>query len=90
MARARRWSPATGARWAARAREGPSVWGAHGFDPRRPSMHGLLLARGPAFRRGAVVGPVENVHVYALMAHVLGVRPAPHDGDLGAVRALLR
>jgi predicted AlkP superfamily pyrophosphatase or phosphodiesterase len=82
------WTVTTRARWAAERRG--AAWGTHGFDPRLPSMHGLLLAHGPAFRRGATVGPVENVHVYALLARVLGLRPAPHDGDLGAVRAFLR
>jgi predicted AlkP superfamily pyrophosphatase or phosphodiesterase len=84
------WTVTTRAQWAWRDWPTTSVWGTHGFDPRRPSMGGLLLARGPAFRHGATVGPVENVHVYALMAHVLGLRPAPHDGDLDAARALLR
>ena len=84
------WTVTTRARWARQGRPAGAVWGAHGFDPRRPAMGALLLARGPSFRRGAVVGPVENVHVYALLAHVLGLRPAPNDGDLGAVRGLLR
>ncbi|MDX1420405.1 MAG: ectonucleotide pyrophosphatase/phosphodiesterase [Rubricoccaceae bacterium] len=83
------WTVTTRARWGRRD-PAPAVWGSHGFDPRLPSMGALLLARGPSFRRGVTVGPVENVHVYALMTHVLGLRPAPHDGDLDAVRAFLR
>ncbi|NNF57429.1 MAG: alkaline phosphatase family protein, partial [Rhodothermaceae bacterium] len=84
------WTITTRARWAQRDYPAEPVWGTHGFDPRLPSMGGLLLARGPSFRRGVVVDPVENVHVYALMTHALGLRPAPHDGDLDAARAFLR
>ncbi len=63
--------------------------GNHGYDPRLPSMGALFLASGPSFRRGERVPPFENVHLYELMAHVLGVEPAPNDGDLEAVRHLL-
>jgi predicted AlkP superfamily pyrophosphatase or phosphodiesterase len=72
-----------------------SLWrlpagGAHGYDPELASMHGVLLARGPSFRRGAVVDSFENVHLYELLAAVLGVEPAPNDGSLDVVRHLLR
>jgi predicted AlkP superfamily pyrophosphatase or phosphodiesterase len=82
------WTVTTRARWGRRPRRG--TWGAHGFDPRAGSMGGLLLARGPSFARGATVGPVENVHLYGLFARVLGLRPAPNDGDPRAVRPLFR
>ncbi|QXD16548.1 ectonucleotide pyrophosphatase/phosphodiesterase [Rhodocaloribacter litoris] len=64
--------------------------GSHGYDNALPSMHALFVAHGPAFRQGLTVAPFENVHLYALMAHVLGLRPAPNDGTLDAVRHLLR
>ena len=64
--------------------------GSHGYDHRLPSMHGLFIARGPAFAEGKTVGPFANIHVYNLMTTILGVEPAPNDGDLGAVRHLLR
>ncbi|HVS04339.1 MAG TPA: ectonucleotide pyrophosphatase/phosphodiesterase [Thermoanaerobaculia bacterium] len=63
--------------------------GNHGYDPRLPSMHALFVARGPHFVAGAVVPPFESVHVYELMAAILGLEPAPNDGDLGVVRQLL-
>jgi len=62
----------------------------HGYDPQLRSMHGIFLARGPAFKRGLVVEPFRNVHVYPLMAHLLGLTPAPNDGSLDSVRVLLR
>jgi predicted AlkP superfamily pyrophosphatase or phosphodiesterase len=64
--------------------------GAHGYDPAERDMHGILVAGGPSFRRGVVVPPVDNVHVYELLCAVLGVEPAPNDGDPAAIRALLR
>ena len=64
--------------------------GDHGYDPALPSMHGILIAHGPAFRRGVVAPAAENIHVYPLLCAVLGLTPAPADGDDRLVRALLR
>jgi len=64
--------------------------GAHGYDHRLPSMHALFIARGPAFAVGKTVGPFANIHLYNLMAALLGVEPAPNDGDLNAVRHILK
>jgi predicted AlkP superfamily pyrophosphatase or phosphodiesterase len=62
--------------------------GMHGYPPDLPSMRALFLARGPAFPRGAVVDAIPNTDVYALVAHILGLEPAPNDGRLDS--ALLR
>jgi predicted AlkP superfamily pyrophosphatase or phosphodiesterase len=64
--------------------------GDHGYDPVLRSMHGILIAHGPAFKPGVVVDPVENVHIYNLMCAVLHLTPAPNDGDDRLVRALVR
>src|SRR5918994_47370 len=63
--------------------------GAHGYPPDAPSMQAIFLARGPAFRQGVIVPPFQNIHLYALLAHLLGVTPAPHDGSLDSVKAVL-
>ena len=63
--------------------------GAHGYDTRVPDMRALFIAHGPAFRTGLTVDPFENVHLYPLMTHLLGLDPAPNDGSLDAVRAFL-
>jgi predicted AlkP superfamily pyrophosphatase or phosphodiesterase len=70
----------------------PRGWtgGAHGYDNALPSMGALFVASGPAFRSGVVVPPFQNVHVYSLLAKVLGLKPAPTDGSLDSVRAMLR
>jgi predicted AlkP superfamily pyrophosphatase or phosphodiesterase len=72
---------------AARSRQPPR--GMHGYPPALPSMRALFLARGPAFARSAVVEPFQNIHVYDLIAHVLGLTSAPNDGSLDSVRAAL-
>lgn len=78
--------------WTIRAGD-DAVWstnGDHGYDDSLPDMRAIFVAHGPAFRRGVVVPPFRNIHVYSLMAEILRVRPAPNDGSLDSVRALLR
>ncbi len=61
---------------------GRQLGGNHGYDPRLRSMHGLFIAAGPQFRQGATIPPLENIHLYEMMARVLGLKPAPNDGRL--------
>jgi hypothetical protein len=53
-------------------------------------MRGLFVAAGPAFREGVTVPAFENIHVYNALAVVLGVMPAPNDGDMALAQTLLR
>ncbi len=69
---------------------GRAMWGAHGWDPDVTAMHGILLARGPRVRPGSRLPTVENVNVYALLAGLLQVRPAPTAGSLEPFRPALR
>lgn len=70
-------------------RGGKTRGGSHGYDPADPSMAAIFLAHGPAFRRGVVLPSFDNVHVYPLLARLLGVTPAPNDGDARVSRAAL-
>ncbi len=63
--------------------------GNHGFDDTLSSMGAIFIAHGPAFRRGITVPPFRNIHVYPLLAKVLGLTPAMTDGSLDSVRAML-
>jgi len=63
--------------------------GEHGYDNQLVSMGATFIAHGPAFRRGVVVPPFENIEVYNLLCAVLGLRPAPNDGDDRLARAAL-
>lgn len=73
----------------AKYREQGYLRGDHGYDPTLVSMHGLLVAQGPDIRRGVTVPRTENIHVYPLLCALLGVTPAPNDGDDRLVRAAL-
>lgn len=62
------------AAWAARSRD----WrggGAHGYDNEAPEMRALFVAHGPAFRRAAVVEPLEARDVYGVLMGALGLPP---------------
>jgi predicted AlkP superfamily pyrophosphatase or phosphodiesterase len=64
--------------------------GAHGYDPALSSMGAVFIAAGPGIARGRVVPAFSNIHVYSLMAHLLGLRPAPNAGTLDSVRRVIR
>lgn len=65
----------------AQRRPADATRGSHGYDPALPSMRALFVARGPAFRRGVVLPAFDNVDVYPLLAQLIGITAAPHDGD---------
>jgi predicted AlkP superfamily pyrophosphatase or phosphodiesterase len=75
-------------RWDAGTRRRPA--GAHGYDPRLKSMHGLFVASGSRLARGLVVPPFENIHIYDLMCALLEIAPAPNDGDRHKIGNVLR
>lgn len=62
----------------------------HGYDNYEKKMQAIFIVRGPAFKEGLVVQPFQNIHVYDLMAHILGIQPAPNDGSLDSVNAMLK
>ncbi len=64
--------------------------GAHGFDPASANMGALFIASGPAFRHKVEIPDVENIQIYNLLCAVLGLQPAPNDGDQRLVQAALR
>jgi predicted AlkP superfamily pyrophosphatase or phosphodiesterase len=65
------------------------ILGNHGYDNTLPSMGALFVARGPAFRRGLRVPAFRNIHIYPLIAEVLGIEPEESDGSLDTLRAVL-
>jgi predicted AlkP superfamily pyrophosphatase or phosphodiesterase len=56
--------------------------GMHGWDPALAEMHGIFVARGPDFTAGARSPAVRSVSLYPLMAHLLDLEPAQHEGRL--------
>ena len=85
------WAVTTHARRQQRGEDGrkPEV-ATHGFDPADRVMHATFVAAGPNVRRGLVVPPFENVQVYNFLCAILGLRPAPNDGDAARVSTWFR
>ena len=64
--------------------------GAHGFDNALPEMGATFYAWGPDFRQ-QVIPAFENVNVYPLIAHILGLRiSGPVDGSLRVLNGTLK
>ena len=70
--------------------EGRTGGGAHGYDPELVSMGAVFIAAGPGIAEGRRIPAFRNIHVYPLMAHLLGLVPARTSGSLDSVRAVLR
>ena len=65
--------------------------GEHGFDNHISDMGATFYAWGPAFKKGWKMPPFENVNVYPLMAHILGLHvPADIDGRFDVLKGGLR
>jgi predicted AlkP superfamily pyrophosphatase or phosphodiesterase len=64
--------------------------GAHGYDDTASVMRAIFLAQGPAFRSGVAAPAFRNVHIYDLIASILGLTPAANDGSQDSTMTLLR
>jgi predicted AlkP superfamily pyrophosphatase or phosphodiesterase len=67
-----------------------SLRGDHGYDNADPKMGALFIAHGPAFKRALVVPEFDNINVYPLIIHILGIKAAANDGDFRVTQAMLR
>jgi len=63
--------------------------GTHGYDPRDTDMHAIFYAVGPDFKRNYIQPSFQNIHIYPLLAYLLGIQPAKTDGDLKQVVNML-
>jgi hypothetical protein len=63
--------------------------GGHGYPPDAATMRAIFLARGPEFGSSLVVEPFQSIHVYALVAHVLGLEPVGTDAVLDSIYPVL-
>ncbi len=65
--------------------------GKHGFDPIITDMHASFYAWGPAFKQHMKIEGFENIHVYPLVAAILGL---PYsfaiDGKLRVLKPVLK
>jgi alkaline phosphatase D len=85
--------PATAAADAMHA-SGPPA-GMHGYDAAgMPEMKAIFFAAGPDIRSGERVAPFENVNLYPMIAHILGLdishlKTGKVDGDLKVLQGIL-
>jgi alkaline phosphatase D len=80
----------TGASTAMQSGLRPPPAGMHGYDPATmKTMRAIFYAEGPDIRPGATVKPFENVNVYPLIAHILGLDPPKVDGSLNVLSGIL-
>lgn len=64
--------------------------GTHGFDNRDRDMHMVFYGSGPAFRENYRQRSFQNQNMYLILCRLLGIEPAPNDGDWRAVKGMFR
>jgi predicted AlkP superfamily pyrophosphatase or phosphodiesterase len=66
--------------------------GKHGYDNHHPDMRASFMAWGPAFKKGLIIDDFENVHVYPIVAKILGLdyNEKNIDGRLNVLNTILR
>lgn len=63
----------------------------HGWDNATPEMSAIFVARGPGIATGRRIDAFESIHVYPLLAHLLGLTPNPDaDGRLEVLAPILQ
>lgn len=64
--------------------------GMHGYDNDYPEMHATFYAWGPAFKSHYTIGTFDNVNIYPMIAHILGLNVAHKiDGDFNVLKNIL-
>ncbi|MEN2283233.1 ectonucleotide pyrophosphatase/phosphodiesterase [Algoriphagus sp. SE2] len=66
------------------------VRGTHGYSQKYPEMHGIFYANGPQIKSGKTIDSFDNIHIYPLICHILGL-PIPKniDGELEVLKPIL-
>ncbi len=64
----------------------------HGYDvAKMPEMRGIFFAAGPDLKTGLTVEEFRNIHIYPLIAHILGLTTPPGiDGQFSVLAPILR
>jgi predicted AlkP superfamily pyrophosphatase or phosphodiesterase len=66
--------------------------GMHGYDAAKmPEMRGIFFAAGPDLKAGLTIDEFQNIHIYPLIAHILGLtEPSGIDGKFSVLAPILR
>lgn len=71
-----------------RSESRPRLGGTHGYDNYAPEMEAIFYAAGPSFKKGVEMPVMANVNLYLIISDLLGLKPAPNDGEEEVVRRL--
>jgi len=72
------------------ATHGPhKISGSHGYDNQHPAMQAIFIGQGPSFAAGRTIPAFANIELYNLMCAILGITPAPNDGNPAWAKQLL-
>lgn len=65
--------------------------GMHGYDAAAmPEMRGIFFAAGPDLKSGLIIEEFQNIHIYPLIAHILGLKmPSGIDGQFSVLAPIL-
>lgn len=66
--------------------------GSHGYLAQEtPTMNTVFMAWGPDIKRGKTIEPFQNIHIYPLLAEILGLEyDHPIDGDRRLIPQVMR
>ncbi len=64
--------------------------GSHGYDNFEKEMEGIFYAAGPALKNGYKGETMQNLNLHLIIANILGIDPAPNDGDTQVVSKILK
>ncbi|MEJ5993096.1 ectonucleotide pyrophosphatase/phosphodiesterase [Pedobacter sp. Du54] len=65
--------------------------GQHGFDPAIEDMHAIFYAWGPQFKNTLKIAAFDNVHIYPLIAKLLGLTYSQKiDGKINVLLPILK
>lgn len=68
-----------------------TIKGDHGFDKDHTDMHGIFIAKGPAFKSGYKTGTLWNVDIYPLLCKIFNITPNNLiDGDINRIEFILK
>ncbi len=73
-------------------REMDNPGGTHGYDPFEcKEMGAIFYIEGPNIKKNQVLSPIENIHIYPLVAHLLDLPLiTPVDGRLEVLKSVLK
>lgn len=67
------------------------VFGTHGYDPQVVrEMYGIFYAKGPNIKKGTRISAFQNIHVYPLIAKILGLEIPPIDGTFDVLQPVYK